>query len=65
MIENRVEKGSPTRNRSRIAILMSPCVSYYLCLTSLSSELGLGLFMKFVDMDVSFHWPLEGLDLST
>jgi len=50
MIENKVEKGSPTRNRSRIAILMSPCVSYCLSLTSLS----LGVFIKVVEMGVTF-----------
>lgn len=55
MIENGVEKGSPKRNRSTTAILLSPCVSYSLSLTSLSSELGLGVFMNIVDMDVRFH----------
>jgi len=38
-------------------------VSCCLSLTSLSFELGLGVFMKDVDMDIIFHYPLEGLDL--
>jgi len=64
MIENGIKKGSLKRNRSITVILLSPCVSYCLILASLSSELSLGVFMKVLDMDASFHKPLEGLDLS-
>jgi len=55
MIKNGVKKGFPKWNRSTTAIFLSPCVSYYLSLASLSSELGLGVFMKVLDMNVSFH----------
>jgi len=44
-IKNKVEKVSPKRNRSWTAIL----------LTSLSFELGLGIFIKVVDMNFIFH----------
>jgi len=64
MIENKVEKGSKKWNRNRTAILLLPCVSYCLSLASLSSEMGLGVFIKVVYMDISFHYPLEWLDLS-
>jgi len=60
-IKNGFEKGPPA-----ILLLLckthglpqethGPCVSYCLSLASLSSELGLCVFMKVVDMDVSFH----------
>jgi len=55
MTENGVEKGSLKQNCSGIAILLSSCVSYCLSLASLSSELGLHVCMKVVDMDVSFQ----------
>ena len=58
-IENDVEKGSPRRNRCRTAILLSLCKTHGYCLSlaSLSSELGLSVFMKVVDVDVIFHYP--------